>query len=56
MKIITKDTLNHQSYIEDHSDQLKQLHKKFATYACGSPMKHQCIDCGERIPVGVSLD
>ena len=36
MKIITKDTLNHQNYIEDHSDQLKQLHKKFATYACGS--------------------
>ena len=28
MKIITKDTLNHQNYIVDHSDQLKQLHKK----------------------------
>ena len=36
MKIIMKDTLNHQNYKEDHSDQLKQLHKKFATYACGS--------------------
>ena len=35
-EIITKDTLNHQNYIEDHSDQLKQLHKKFATYACES--------------------
>ena len=36
MKIITIDTLNHQNYIEDHSDQLKQLHEKFATYAFGS--------------------
>ena len=62
MKIITIDTLNHQNYIEDHSDQLKQLHEKFATYACGSGYSNvdefidECINCGKRIPAGVSLD